>query len=217
MSKVIWASLEEPWQACLEEAWAAYCAGSLPIGAVVVDGEGEVISRARNRIFSERSEISAVRNLKLMHAELQALLALDEGAIPKDKAVLYTTMEPCPLCLGAWYMSDLIGLHFATRDLYAGSTNLLETSWYMRSKAREVAGPHKTLEPLLLAMHVEFEVRLGRGSGIHIQRWRDELQDAVEFGEELAKAGTLMQMMEEELTVDVVIDRLAEMYANGDV
>jgi tRNA(adenine34) deaminase len=36
----MWADLPAPWQACLEEAWAAYRAGSVPIGAVVTDGRG---------------------------------------------------------------------------------------------------------------------------------------------------------------------------------
>jgi len=45
-----WDRLSLPWQACLEEAWSAYCASTIPIGAVVVDADGRILSRGRNRI-----------------------------------------------------------------------------------------------------------------------------------------------------------------------
>jgi tRNA(Arg) A34 adenosine deaminase TadA len=48
----LWQTLEEPWRIALEQAWAAYRAGSLPIGAVVVDADNQVVGRGRNRIFS---------------------------------------------------------------------------------------------------------------------------------------------------------------------
>ena len=37
-----WADLSPAWQACLEEAWAAYLADNVPIGAVVTDDDGEI-------------------------------------------------------------------------------------------------------------------------------------------------------------------------------
>jgi len=37
---MFWETLAEPWQGCLAEAWTAYCAGSLPIGAVVTEADG---------------------------------------------------------------------------------------------------------------------------------------------------------------------------------
>jgi hypothetical protein len=46
----VWEELSEPWRACAEEAWEAYRRGSLPIGAVVTDALGNVLSRGRNRI-----------------------------------------------------------------------------------------------------------------------------------------------------------------------
>ena len=48
---MMWQSLSQPWRACLEEAWTAYRAGSVPIGAAITDGAGRVVARGRNRIY----------------------------------------------------------------------------------------------------------------------------------------------------------------------
>jgi len=45
-----WSEIEYPWQVCFEEAWRAYCAGSLPIGAALFSPTGELLFRGRNHI-----------------------------------------------------------------------------------------------------------------------------------------------------------------------
>ena len=45
-----WSEMEYPWQVCFEEAWHAYCAGSLPIGAALFSPEGQLLFRGRNHI-----------------------------------------------------------------------------------------------------------------------------------------------------------------------
>ena len=47
----MWSQLSEPWQACLQEAWTAYCHGSHPVGAVINDAAGYLLTRGRNRVF----------------------------------------------------------------------------------------------------------------------------------------------------------------------
>ena len=68
-------------------------AGELPIGAVVV-ADGQIVGRAHTQEVSQRR--------LLVHAELLALGQADRvmGARRLD-AVLYTTLEPCLMCLGA--------------------------------------------------------------------------------------------------------------------
>jgi tRNA(adenine34) deaminase len=44
----MWEDLSIPWKVSFEEAWEAYCSGSLPIGAVLVDSDHNIISRGRN-------------------------------------------------------------------------------------------------------------------------------------------------------------------------
>ena len=125
----MWETLSTPWQTCLDEAWQAYCAGSLPIGAIIVSREGETLARGRNRRYERSNFPFGAKNQEIMHAEIQCILALDDTNLPRASAELYTSMEPCPMCLGTWFMSSMAVLHYAARDPYAGSTNLLQTTW----------------------------------------------------------------------------------------
>ena len=156
----MWENLSPQWQAALEMAWEAYCSGTIPIGAVIADAEGNIYARGRNRIMDTSAPDNQVCANELAHAELNALLALklayDEC---KAKSVaLYTTMEPCPLCMGAVYMSDVKTLHYAAHDPWAGSTNLLGTTPYLSRKPVKVFEPTNTvLENILIALHTEYE------------------------------------------------------------
>lgn len=75
-STALWERLSEPWQACVGEAWAAYCAGSIPIGAAVADATGRVIARGRNCIYESHAEGYALYGNPIAHAEMNALLGL---------------------------------------------------------------------------------------------------------------------------------------------
>src|SRR4051794_12741046 len=98
---VLWETLTPPWQACLEEAWAAYYAGSVPIGAVITDTAGQILARGRNRMGEQDAQGNTLYGHRLAHAEVNALLALDHTAVDPAACVLYSTTEPCPLCTGA--------------------------------------------------------------------------------------------------------------------
>ena len=78
----------------LDEARTAAAAGEVPVGASVVCG-GEIISRAHN-LVETRSDASA-------HAELLALSAAAKklGTRRLNDCILYVTLEPCAMCMGA--------------------------------------------------------------------------------------------------------------------
>ncbi|KAA3644662.1 MAG: nucleoside deaminase [Chloroflexi bacterium] len=209
-----WETLEPPWQACLDEAWKAYCSGSLPIGAVICDESEEILVRGRNSIFQTELNDKTATNRKLLHAELAALQSLDEANQP-SAMTLYSTMEPCPMCFGAWYMSSVKSLHFVARDAYAGSTNLRGKTWYLQWKNRQIEGPVPGLEKIVLAMHVEFDVRVRkRADDVVLERWKEVLPEAVEFGKALAEAGTLEGLAKKGTGVDIVINRIEDMLSS---
>ena len=207
------AGLSQPWQACLEEAWAAYCAGSLPIGACIVDGEGNILSRGRNRIMEEQAEAPYACGNTLAHAELNALLALQADRPTRHAASLYTTTEPCPLCLGAFYMSSVRRLHFAAREPYAGSANLLGTTPYLSRKPIQVVGPtDPDLEILITALAMEFELADGMfPTSVVLQSWRETIPAGVALGERLYRDGELRRMRREGWAVAQVLDTLFDM------
>ena len=46
-----WAELSLPWQIAFEEAWMSWVSGSAGVGSVVIDADGEIVSRGRSRVF----------------------------------------------------------------------------------------------------------------------------------------------------------------------
>ena len=156
----MWETLSEPWRVCVELAWEAYRAGSLPIGAVVADTEGQLLSSGRNRIHEFTGAPGTVFGRKLAHAELNALLSL-EGELDPRSCVLYTTTEPCPLCVGAVRMADVRELRYAAREPWAGSAAMFETVPYLRRANLALVGPENPrLEAILTALLVERYLRL---------------------------------------------------------
>ena len=197
----MWETLSLPWQAALEMAWEAYCAGTVPIGAVVADASGNIVSRGRNRIRETNAPKGQVCNNELAHAELNALLSLDLSYEECRKSALYTTMEPCPLCMGALYMSDVKTVHFAARDPWAGSTNLLGTTPYLSRKPFKVFELNNVVvENCLTALHTEYEL-FNRGEEFLSHRFfdvfREVLPEAVEIGVALHRSGELRQRQKE--------------------
>jgi tRNA(adenine34) deaminase len=98
----------------LREAVAAGEHGDVPVGAVVVR-DGEVIGAGRN----ERE----LRGDPTAHAELLALraAALTLGGWRLTGAVLYVTLEPCPMCAGAIQQARISRTVYGAPDQKVGA------------------------------------------------------------------------------------------------
>ncbi|MBU2611982.1 MAG: nucleoside deaminase [Chloroflexi bacterium] len=194
----MWHSLTPPWQACLELAWEAYCDGTVAIGALITNADGDILARGRNRIHGSSNGDGYIRHNPLAHAEINALLTLDYQAHNPHTCILYTTTEPCPMCMGMFYMSGIRTLHYACRDPFAGSVNMLGTTPYLSRKPIKAFGPpDPVLEAAILGMHVEvnlFENSPYTGS-LH-EAWRSVIPGGVALGEKLHQTGALRQMRE---------------------
>lgn len=81
--------------------------GGGPFGAVVVMG-GKVISRSGNRVVSEHDPTA--------HAEVLAIrmAAAALGTHDLSDCVIYSSCEPCPMCLGAIYWSGIRRVVYAS-------------------------------------------------------------------------------------------------------
>jgi tRNA(adenine34) deaminase len=215
----MWASLAEPWKACAAMAWEAYCAGCVPIGAVITDPAGNLIAAGRNRLLEPRAVGPLnLAGVPLAHAEINALLALDYTAVNPRDCTLYTTTEPCPQCAGALVMCNLRHLCYASRDPWAGSADLFSLSPYIEKKKTRVEGPHNPLfEAVLIALQTEFflreAVRRGRAGSL------DPVTDALErivpegaaLGRHLYRDRTLELMQADCLHAAEAFDLLAGM------
>ncbi|MEW6446899.1 MAG: tRNA adenosine(34) deaminase TadA [Bacillota bacterium] len=98
----------------LREAEKAYTLGEVPVGAVVVVGE-EVVSRAHNLRESLKDATA--------HAEIIALrdAAQKRGDWRLEDAVVYATMEPCPMCAGAMVQFRVKKVVYGAADPKAGA------------------------------------------------------------------------------------------------
>jgi len=115
-------------QAALDVAQAGLAAGELPIGAVVVL-DGQIIAAAHT---AERTE-----KRLLVHAELLALQEADQlQPFPgrRRDVLLYTTCEPCLMCMGA-AMSFFLGtVVYAVEAPSDGATTLVQ-AWQRNAAA----------------------------------------------------------------------------------
>jgi len=134
-----WGELPAPWPDVFSLMWEAYLAGTIPVGAVVVDEAEEVVSRARNRIFGDTRD-GHLGGSRLAHAELNALVALTSERT-YERFTLYTSLEPCHLCLSAAISVRIGSLRYAAPDPYAGAVGKLVPSRDHEAHPLEVQGP----------------------------------------------------------------------------
>ena len=98
----------------LQEAEVAFEKGEIPVGAVIVI-DNKVIARTHN-LTELLHDVTA-------HAEMQAITAAAEylGGKYLKGCTLYVTLEPCVMCAGALYWSQLDKIVFAARDEKRGA------------------------------------------------------------------------------------------------
>jgi tRNA(adenine34) deaminase len=104
-----------PMKLALAEAEAAAARGDVPVGAVLVDGEGRVLAAAGNRVEADRDPTA--------HAEMLALRrgAAQLGAARLVECDLYVTLEPCAMCAAAIALARLRRLYFGAYDPKGGA------------------------------------------------------------------------------------------------
>ena len=100
-------------QRAIQEAEAAFDKGEVPIGAIVVVKD-RIIARAHN-LTEQLNDVTA-------HAEMQAITAAANflGGKYLYDCTLYVTLEPCQMCAGALYWSQIPRIVFAAHDHQRG-------------------------------------------------------------------------------------------------
>lgn len=103
----------------LDEARAATDAGDIPVGAVVLDEEGEVIGRGHNEREATGDPTA--------HAEVVALrsAAAARGEWRLEGCTLVVTLEPCTMCAGAIGLARVARVVFGAYDEKAGAVGSL--------------------------------------------------------------------------------------------
>lgn len=101
----------------LEEAEAAAARGEVPVGAVLVGPEGQILARAGNRT-EELKDPTA-------HAEVLVLRAAAAacGSPRLPECELYVTLEPCAMCAAAISFARLRKVVFGAYDPKGGAVD----------------------------------------------------------------------------------------------
>ena len=88
--------------------------GEIPVGALIVNADGEIVSEGFNLRENEKNAVA--------HAEIIAIEKACEllGGWRLKGCTLYVTLEPCPMCAGAIVNSRIDRVVFGAYDMQAG-------------------------------------------------------------------------------------------------
>ncbi|MEO9511028.1 MAG: nucleoside deaminase [Flavobacteriaceae bacterium] len=97
----------------LQEAEVAFENGEVPVGAIVV---------VNNRIIGKAHNLTERLNDVTAHAEMQAITAAANflGGKYLHNCTMYVTLEPCQMCAGALYWSQIAKIVYGAADLERG-------------------------------------------------------------------------------------------------
>lgn len=111
--------MKEYMQLAYNEALKAYKKGDVPIGAVIIKNN-KVVAKSYNK--KEKN------NNAILHAEIDVI----NKACKKlktwhlEECILYTTLEPCLMCMGAIVQSRINEIYYATKNNNFGEINIIK-------------------------------------------------------------------------------------------
>ena len=135
--------------------------GGGPFGAVIARN-GEIIATGVNRVTAEHDPTA--------HAEVNAIrraCALKKN-FKLEGCVIYSSCEPCPMCLSALYWAGVKRIYYANTQNDADAINFGDEFIY-----KEIAKPH--LNRLIPCIHIEEEHAID-----HFKKWAEKA-DKIEY------------------------------------
>jgi len=119
---------EQYMREALAEARDALERGDRPVGCVIVHDD-KIVARGSNHEFTKKS--------KFEHAETSTLRSCSRYLFKhSNDCTLYTTVEPCVMCLGTIVMSNIRRIVFGAPDPARGGTEMYEQVAYVQRSLR---------------------------------------------------------------------------------
>mgnify|MGYP002853614987 FL=1 len=112
----------------MDQAHLAFAAGEVPVGAVVVDAQGEMIGAGHNAPLASCDPSG--------HAEVRALREAGQrlGNYRLEGCTLFVTLEPCMMCAGTMVHARIARLVYGAPEPRTGmvesKANLLAQPWF---------------------------------------------------------------------------------------
>jgi tRNA(Arg) A34 adenosine deaminase TadA len=201
--------LEKQWQEVFELGWQSFCEGNLPIGAIITDDNGKTLSVGRNHyIASERFP-----NYKVDHAETECIQLLDIEKYPDIKNyTLYTSMEPCPMCIGTIIMSNLKRVKVVAHDSWAGASDICITNAYAQKKSVEVRFADDFLANMQIALQGCVELRNNGTESAVYKSFAEMYPLGASVAYRLHSEGIADRFVDDRTPFPDVFDSIAEMF-----
>lgn len=199
-----WDGLSPWWQLAFDEAWASFQAGNFGVGAVLVDpADGSVVAVGRNRVAQVEAQPGVVSGNMTAHAEINAFAALDR--FNADGLHLYTTLEPCLMCIGAAMQLRVAHVHFAAADeFYAGMDELWAHHPITADRHPPATGPlHRPLANFARLLPMAFTLRHFPGRTAE-QQARARNPQLAAIIDETATGAALRDLVREPTVVDAL-------------
>ncbi len=106
----------------LREALSAVASGNYGVGAIVVDGNGKILVRGHNRVHGDGFHSEA-------HAEMVVVSEYERrypGAGGLSDCTIYTSLEPCPMCLGRLKLCGVGAVRYLADDPDGGMVHRMQ-------------------------------------------------------------------------------------------
>lgn len=192
------AALGHPWPVVFEEAWTSFRGGNFGVGAVLVDpADASILTRGRNRVAQRDAEPRTLSGNMTAHAEMNAFAGLDR--FNAEGLHLYTTLEPCLMCVAAAMQLKVAHVHYAAADeFFDGMDGLWDQHPLTSARRPETSGPLPgVLSSVARLLPLVFTLRhfagrtaeqLARRRNPELAAVADRLADDVEFRAVVADA-----------------------------
>lgn len=111
----------------LEEARSAFEEGEVPVGGVIVSGN-DVIARGHNLVIR--------LNDPTAHVEMQLITCASDyiGSRYLADCTLYVTLEPCVMCAGALFWSQIGRIVYGAADPKRGASSIGQRIYHPKTK-----------------------------------------------------------------------------------
>ena len=204
----MWCDLTKEWQRAFEEAWISFKGGSIPIGAIITDQDGNVLMTGRNESGEGRYP-----NHRVAHAEASCVRNLDIEKYPNlSEYHLYTTMEPCPMCMGTLVMGGIRKVHVAAKDRYCGALHYVEDDPYIKGKGMQIYLEEGEMEAVQLTQQTYHGLCNDNGQLNKVTKaFQQDCPKATLLAQKLYEERYLHKCLENNMPYSQVYDRLCEM------
>lgn len=177
------------------------------MGAVLTDPAGCIVAEGRNRVGETAAPFGRMRGTYLAHAEMDVMAQLPAGDY--DFHTIWTTLEPCLLCLSAAVTAHVGFVQFAAPDpLWSGLEQLPQANAQIAKRWPRLDGPLGGPVACFCAVLPMLWFLQRQGGGSAVAAYENGHPGWVALARKLSSQGTMIEWKHD--PVEVVLARLWE-------